>query len=117
MSLFKSYTPKALYLSTLRMVNTLFVHPPALDPNPTSYFRATITAHEWIKSDLKGIVPSKKAEKSDMTVEQVHSSLVAIEQMLFGEKSTYDATIKDCCLYTEYLEGRLHGSVSNCQMM
>ncbi len=117
MSIFKSYTPKALYMSTLRMVNTLFMHPPALDPNPKSYFRATITAHEWIKADLKGIVPSKEAEKSEMTVEQVHSSLVAIELMLFGEKSAFDATIKDCCLYTEYLEGRLHGYASNCQMM
>ena len=117
MSLFKSYTPQTLYLSTLKMVNTLFVHPPKLEANPTSYFTATIKAHEWIKSDLKGIVDPKEMAQTEMTVEHVHSSLISIESMLFGEKTSFEPTIKGCCLYTEHLESKLSSSVYNCQIM
>ena len=116
MSLFKSYTPEYLYISTLKMVNTLFVHPPQLDSCPASYFTATMKVHEWIKSDLKGIVPSKEACQTEQTIEQIHSSLSEIEEMLFGEKTQYELSIKGCCLYTESIENRLTGERA-CQIM
>ena len=38
------------------MINTMFVHPPSLDLTPTSYFTATLKAHQWIKKDLGGVL-------------------------------------------------------------
>lgn len=113
MSLFKSYTPKVLYYSTLQMINTLFVHPPKMDLNPTSYFTAVLKAHQWIKKDLGSAIEQHDPLTKDTTIEQVHSSLKSLEIMLFGTEAEYECTIKGCCLYTEQLEHRLK-SHSNC---
>lgn len=107
MSLFKYYTPKVLYYSTLQMVNTLFVHPPTMDLNPTSYFTAVLKAHQWIKQDLGSVIEPQVATSKDTTLEQIHSSLKSLETMLFGTEANYECTIKGCCLYTDELESRL----------
>lgn len=107
MSLFKTYTPRSLYCSTLRMINTMFVHPPNLDLAPSSYFKATMRAHQWIREDLSEVIVRPEAEERDTTVEQIYQSLVAIENMLFGTTSEFEVTIRGCCWYTESLETRL----------
>lgn len=114
MSLFKSYSPKYLYYSTLTMINVLFEHPPKLDSNPTSYFTAVLEAHEWIKNDLKGVVNAEVPKQGDTTLEQVHESLSTIEKMLFGSQTEYPLSVKGCCLYTEDIEMRLKSSGSSC---
>ena len=110
MSLFKTYTPRSLYCSTLRMINTMFVHPPTLDLAPASYFKATIEAHKWIKIDLSDTIPLAEAAEGETTVQQIYHSLVAIEKMLFGTKTDFELTIRGCCWYTESLETRLKPS-------
>lgn len=85
----------------------MFVHPPNLDLAPSSYFKATIQAHKWIKNDLVDTIPSEHASEGETTIEQVYQSLAAIEKMLFGTKSDFEVTIRGCCLYTESLETRL----------
>jgi hypothetical protein len=107
MSLFKTYTPRSLYSSTLRMINTMFVHPPKLDLAPTSYFKATIEAHKWIKTDLSETIPLEEAAEGETTIEQIFQSLVGIEKMLFGTQADFEVTIRGCCWYTESLEARL----------
>lgn len=102
-----------LYYSTLQMINTLFVHPPKLDLNPTSYFTAVLKAHRWIKQDLGSVMEQEVPAAKDTTLEQVHSSLKSLEIMLFGTEAKYECTIKDCCLYTDELENRLK-SQSRC---
>lgn len=89
------------------MVNALFARPPTLELEPASYFRATLLAHEWMKNDLKGVVLAPDVTQGETTIVHVHHSLQSIEKMLFGTESEYEATIKDCCIYTESLEKRL----------
>lgn len=112
MSIFKSYTPKNLYYSTLRMIDTLFVHPPKLDSNPKSYFRAVLRAHQWIKSDLSDVIAEPVLDNKETTIDQVHASLISLEKMLFGTESSFECSIKGCCIYTEELENRLKTSSS-----
>jgi len=107
MSLFKTYTPRSLYCSTLRMINTMFVHPPNLDLAPASYFKAIVQAHEWIKKDLSGVIASERPANGETTVQQVHQSLATIEKMLFGTQSEFEVTLRGCCWYTESIEARL----------
>ena len=114
MSLFKSYTPKYLYLSTLTMINTLFARPPVLDLNPSSYFKAGLSAHDWIRNDLSGVVRSETPTEGDTTLDQVHESLTTIERMLFGTKSDFECSVKGCCLYTEHIEMGLKSSITSC---
>lgn len=114
MSIFKSYTPRTLYHATLKMVGTLFVRPPKLKSNPTSYFTAVIEAHQWIKKDLTGVLKEEQTAQENTTIKQIHSSLRSIEMMLFGEESEFDTTIKGCCIYTEYIEMRLNTATGSC---
>tara|TARA_B110000285_G_scaffold157237_1_gene175415 strand:- start:1132 stop:1482 length:351 start_codon:yes stop_codon:yes gene_type:complete len=110
MSLFKSYTPKKLYLSTLRLVNSLFHVPPQVKKDPVSYFREVLNIHAVIRKDLKGILKEVQNPEKIVTVMQVHASLASIEQQLFGTTSEFDADIRGCCLYTTYLEKQLSTS-------
>tara|TARA_B110000008_G_C16978876_1_gene567479 strand:+ start:5587 stop:5883 length:297 start_codon:yes stop_codon:yes gene_type:complete len=95
------------------MVNTMFARPPVLDIQPASYFRATLIAHQWVKNDLSGVMSAPEPDNGDTTVLHVYHSLRSIEKMLFGTETPFDATIKDCCLYTEYIE-KLLGSDYRC---
>jgi hypothetical protein len=110
MSLFKSYTPKSLYVSTLRLVNSLFHEPPCIKITPASYFKEVLNMHALIIKDLNGVLKEMQIPDKTVTVEQVHASLVSIEQQLFGIKSDFDADLRGCCLYTKYLEKQLSTS-------
>jgi hypothetical protein len=108
MSLFKTYTPKVLYKNTLSMINTMFVHPPSLNLKPTSYFTATLLAHKWIKNDLGEVMENTKIDLNESTtLDQVYSSLVHMEKLLFGSSTSFNVTIRGCCEYTEFLENKL----------
>ena len=102
MSLFRTYTPKLLYQLTLKMIGSIFVHSPKLNPNLTSYFRAVLDAHHWIKSDLNNIIRNRDPEQKDVTIENIHASLVTIEQMLFGEASEFEEYSWMLFVYTIY---------------
>ena len=108
MSLFKTFTPKVLYRNTLCMINTMFIHPPSLDLEPTSYFTATLKAHEWIKQDLDGVINDTDIDINESTtIDQVHSSLAHLEKILFGSNTTFDVSIEGCCEYTVFIENKL----------
>ena len=111
MSLYKSYSPKTLWLSTLKLVHTFFHTPPNLPADPASYFSEVIRAHKWIKNDLSGhfeqVVVS---ESSGATIGQIHASLQELSQTLFDRKSEWPMSVKGCQLYTEELTLKLSGS-------
>ena len=118
MSIFKSYTPRLLYQHTLSMIHSIFVHPPKMELKPTSYFKAVLDAHAWIKNDLKKHIPESNNSSSNEhqpTIEQIHASLVDIEVLLFGSKSEFNSTIEGCCLYTIHLQGKLKPT-SRCEL-
>ena len=115
MSLFKSYTPKKLYLSTLRLVNSLFHQPPRIKSSPASYFKEVLNMHALIREDLNGVLqPTRSGQPpaKTVTVKQIHASLVSTEQQLFGKSSPFDDDLRGCCLYTNYLEKQLSTSSS-----
>tara|TARA_B100000795_G_scaffold117395_1_gene87271 strand:+ start:113 stop:463 length:351 start_codon:yes stop_codon:yes gene_type:complete len=116
MSLFKSYTPQSLYVSTLRLVNSLFHEPPVIILTPASYFKEVLNMHTLIRKDLNGVLQQMQIPAKTVTVEQVHASLASIEQQLFGIASEFDADLRGCCLYTNYLEKQLTTS-SSCVIM
>ena len=118
MSLFRSYNPKFLYQETLSFVNVMFhVHPNIAINAEHSYFRAILAIHHIIRTDLNDILPEDVAPTSETTITQVHASLQQLEKQLFGSVSTFDVSIKGCCLYTRALEGRLISSSSWCRIV
>ena len=56
MSVFPEYSPKTLWVATVRLVHTLFHTPPQLTQCPKSYFHATLEAHRAILTELSGIL-------------------------------------------------------------
>jgi hypothetical protein len=112
MSLFKSYTPKNLYISTLRLVNSLFHQPPRIKSSPASYFKEVLNMHALIREDLNGVLQQMQNPAKTVTVKQIHASLVSTEQQLFGITSPFDDDLRGCCLYTKYLEKQLSTSSS-----
>ena len=110
MSLFKSYTPRILYLCTLRLVNSLFHVPPCVKNNPVSYFSEVLNIHAVIRQDLNGVLKEIQNPPDSVTIVQVHASLLSIEQQLFGMTSEFDVDLRGCILYTKYLEQQLSTS-------
>ena len=94
MSIFRSYTPKYLYESTLRMVNALFARPPTLELEPASYFRATLLAHEWMKNDLKGVVLAPDVVQGETTIVHVHHSLQILKKCCLEQNQSMKRPLK-----------------------
>lgn len=114
MSLFKNYTPRKLYVHTLKLVNSLFHEPPHIQNSPSSYFKEVLSLHRIIRQDLNCILKEVKESDETITVAQIHSSLVALELQLFGSQSTFDIDLQGCCLYTHHLERQLTTYSSIC---
>lgn len=117
MSLFASYTPRFLYKETLLLVNVMFHCPQKILTDDTkSYFQAVLHVHQLIRKDLNDILTETAPPSKDTTVEQVHASLVRLEQQLFGTTSDFDVNIKGCCHYTRDLRARL-SETSGCSVV
>lgn len=119
MSLFKTYSPKQLYMETVCLTGTIFHRPPTIDVDPSSYFHSVSQMHSYIIHDLKGIFPQQPAPKdaTQITIEQLHLTLSELEQLLFGNASDFDATIEGCCLHTKHVHQKLSFSKSRCQIL
>jgi len=114
MSLFRTYSPRRLWMSTLELVNAMFHTRPTFASSPKSYFKAVIHAHKCIRSDLDEVIPQEQEDyNSQTTIEHVHASLQDLEKRLFGCQTDYPATIEGCCQHTEMLQQRL-GKTSSC---
>jgi len=121
MSLFRTYSPRRLWMSTLQLVNAMFHTRPSFASMPKSYFKAVIHAHQCIRSDLDEVIPREQEDNhsqtednhSQTTIEHVHASLQDLEKRLFGCQTDYPATIEGCCQHTELLQQRL-GKTSSC---
>lgn len=109
MSIFRTYTPKRLWETTLRLVNAMFHTRPAFTSEPKSYFRAVLHAHNSIRQDLKDmlLISPPDVTNETTTVAHVHASLKSLERTLFGTKSDFPSTVEGCCKYTEYMEEQL----------
>lgn len=117
MSLFRSYSPRRLWISTLELVNAMFHTPPTFATTPKSYFKAVIYAHQCIRNDLNEVIPHEQEDHdSQTTIEHVHASLQDLEKRLFGMQTEFPATIEGCCQYTETLQERL-GKKSTCAIV
>lgn len=120
MSLVKTYSPKSLWVCTLRLLNIIFRHPPAMSAKPVSYFQAVLDMHLFIAADLRGTLPNDcESESSNptATVEQVYVALTALEKMLFCTTRQFAVTVQGCCCYTEYIERTLSHSKSQCRLL
>ena len=96
---------------TLPLVNVMFHCPPRVPSHEAqSYFQAVLRLHAIIRTDLNAILSEDVAPAKETTIEQVHASLVQLEQQLFGSHTEFAAEIKGCCLHTRALEQRLSDS-------
>ena len=108
MSIFRSYSPKSLYMRTLKLLSVIFSNPPLIETNPSSYFNATVNAHGLILEDLSGVLDINASnDHSQIAISEVHDSLKTIENTLFGTKSDFSVDIEGCCLYTDSIITRL----------
>jgi hypothetical protein len=120
MSLIKTYSPKSLWVSTLRLLNVIFRHPPAVSVDPVSYFQAVLDIHVFINEDLKGTLPIECEDESSnpvATIELIYHSLTSLEKMLFGTTRPFAVTVEGCCLYTEHVEHTLSQSKNRCRLL
>lgn len=108
MSLFRKYTPRSLYVSTLQLVNSLFHVPPPVTSSPSSYLKEVLQLHCTIRADLNGILTNTTGPTEATTIQQIHSSITLLEQQLFGTDTTFNVDIAGCCLHTQHLEQRLN---------
>lgn len=108
MSLYKTYSPKTLWLATLKLVKTFFHTPPDLPSEPASYFSEVIRAHKWIQNDLNGHFEEVVITRTtNATIEQIHECLQKLSKTLFDCSGNHPVTIKGCQLYTEELTEKL----------
>ena len=120
MSLIKTYSPKSLWVSTLRLLNVIFRHPPAVTVDPVSYFQAVLDMHQFINTDLQGTLPDNSntdSPNSVATIEQIYRSLTVLEQMLFGTTHQFAVSVEGCCHYTTHLERTLSQSKNRCRLL
>ena len=118
MSIFRTYTPKRLWETTLRLVNAMFHTRPEFTSEPKSYFRAVLHAHNSIRQDLEGMLTINPPDVSNetTTVAHVYASLKSLESTLFGTQTEFPPTVEGCCKYTEYMEEQL-GNRSTCDIV
>ena len=108
MSLYKTYSPKTLWLATLKLVKTFFHTPPDLPSEPASYFSEVIRAHKWIQNDLSGHFEEVVITRNtNATIEQIHVCLQELSKTLFDCQFEYQKNIKGCQLYTEKITEKL----------
>lgn len=120
MSLIKTYSPKTLWVSTLRLLNVIFRHPPTVTVDPVSYFQAVLDMHVFINEDLKGTLTEEcEATSSNpvATIELIYHSLTTLEKMLFGTSRSFVVSVEGCCLYTEHVEHTLSQSRNRCRLL
>lgn len=120
MSLVKTYSPKSLWVSTLRLLNVIFRHPPPVTVDPVSYFQAVLDIHQFINQDLTGTLTDETHNdlpNSVATLEQICHSLTALDQMLFGTTHSFATSVEGCCLYTQHIERTLSQSKNRCRLL
>ena len=111
MSLYTKYSPKTLWMSTLKLVRAFFHTPPNLPVEPASFFSEVIRAHKWIENDLAGHFENVVITiNTNTTIEQIHTCLQNLSKTLFDCHFEYPITIKGCQLYTEAITSKLDDS-------
>lgn len=111
MSLFKTYSPKTLWLSTLKLVDAFFFVVPEMPTAVSSFLSEVMRAHELIRKDIQSNFEDIPIEKySNATIEQIHASLVQLSKMILGEEFQHSVSIEGCQLYTEEMEKKLSTS-------
>ena len=108
MSIFTTYSPKTLWMSTLELVNILFHVPPLLESTPSSYLKAVIIALNYILNDLKGIFKKPHVEEKEITIEKIHQLLCELETILFNSQTEWSKNIEGCQKYTKNIIHKLN---------
>ena len=99
MSIYKSYSPRTLWLSTLKLVDAFFHVSPQMPTEPASFFSEVMRAHELIRKDIQSNFEDIPVHKySNATLEQIHGSLVQLFKNDIGRKFQYP--VSKGCQYT-----------------
>ena len=122
MSLIKDISPKSLYLANVKLLQSIFRHPPDLSTTaPTSYFNSILHIHQLIMNDLTSIstgITSISTPETAATIVLVSDSLITLESTIFGEVGKkYKKTVQGCCSYTDALIQRLETRPSSCILL
>lgn len=114
MSLFKTYSPRTLYLSTLRLTNTLFRRAPDVETPSDNYLRYVLQLHGEIRKDITPMfVCTESTSDTDLDkiyTQRIHDSLCNLEYVLLGSTSEWPKTIEGCEKYTDDLIKQLRHS-------
>lgn len=111
MSLFKTYSPKSLFLSTLKLANCLFRRPPVIEAAGTTYFRYVLQLHGYIRQDMDSMFTVETTEcESTVSIAKIYQSLSELEKILLGSSSLYKETIEGCERYTNHIREQLNHS-------
>ena len=111
MSLFKTYSPKSLFLATLKLANCLFRQPPVIEAAGTTYFRYVLQLHGYIRQDMGSMFTVENTDdEATVSIAKIHQSLSELEKILLDSSSTYKQTIEGCERYTNHIREQLNRS-------
>ena len=114
MSIFKTYSPKSLWRSTLKMSNCLFRVSPRLDSESSTYLASVLQLHDCIRKDISPMFDRTETSPSECSIEKVHASLCDLEKLLFNTNSEFEKTVEGCEKFTDHITKRL--SSDTCQL-
>tara|TARA_B110001450_G_C17654640_1_gene494652 strand:+ start:1324 stop:1683 length:360 start_codon:yes stop_codon:yes gene_type:complete len=103
MSLFKTYSPRTLYLSTLKLTNALFRRAPKVETPSDNYLKHVLQLHDEIRKDMTAMFdsdPGGNVSTDPIYTEKIYESLCNLETILLGGKSKWPKTIEGCEKYT-----------------
>ena len=102
MSLFKTYSPRTLYLSTLKLTNALFRRAPEVETPSDNYLKHILQLHDEIRKDMGSMFVSdhRPPQTDQIYTEKIYDSLCNLETILLGGKSEWPKTIEGCEKYT-----------------
>ena len=107
MSIFKTYSPKSLWRSTLKMSNCLFRISPKLNSESSTYLASVLQLHDCVRKDISPMFEPTNISPSECSIERVHASLCDLEKLLFNTSSEFDKTVEGCEKFTDNITKRL----------
>ena len=112
MSLFKTYCPKSLFVSTLKLTKCLFRRQPTLCVTDVTYLKSVLSLHNEIHLDMGDMftIAADSDTQQELVVLNIHKSLAKMDSVLFGSSSEYEKTIEGCEKYTDHLSNKLNQS-------
>lgn len=116
MSVWRTFSPKTLWLSTLNLTNSLFRRKPDMDCELDTYFSNILQIHDHIRKDIDPMFESQMTVTNDCPIQSIHASLISLEKVLFNTSTEFEISLEGCEKYTDNLRIRLNKTES-CQIV